>query len=250
VICLSEEGAEVIEEHRVACITTISLREILKLFPMQGKKYTYLITKLKARASNMESDKPSVDDEDYGIKGYLDQRLDSFTMNYELKFDEEGNPRNPIDIPAIKRIQSGMHKVGIEDAAVEYVKVLIRDSKIGELAGVPEELFHATIESDPVDGDKDRQKVKEHKVNEALIKESGFKHRILQVRKMIDRRQELTVPTAQQTPIIWWRGKTVYSLKSPIKVAQRLREHFGEYKLIKIYGKGKEDVLVLLSVER
>jgi hypothetical protein len=217
---------------------------------MQGKEYTYLITDIRAKASNMESDGPLVDDVDYGIKGYLDRRLDSFTMDYELKFDDDGNARNPIDIPAIKKIEDSMRKVGIEDAAVEYVKVLIRDPKIGELAGVPEELFHVTIESDPVDGDKDREKVKEHKVNEALIKESGFKHRILQVRKMIDRRQELTVPTSQQKPIIWWRGKTVYSLNSPIKVAQRLREHFGEYKLIKTYGAGTEDVLVLLGVER
>lgn len=247
---MSEEGAKVIEEHRVACITTNSLREILRLFPMQGKKSTYLITKLRARASSMEPDKPLVDDKDYGIKAYLDRSFDSFHLDYELKFDEDGNPRNPIDIPAIERIESAMRKVGIEDAAVEYVKVLIEDSKIGELAGVPEELFHVTIDSDPVDGDKDEKKVKEHKVNEALIKESGFKYRILQVRKMIDRRQELTVPTSQQKPVIWWRGKTVYSLNSPIKVAQRLREHFGEYKLLKMYGAGKEDILVLLGVER
>jgi len=247
---MSEEGAKIIEEHRVACITTNSLREILKLFPMQGKDSTYLITKLRAGASNMESDKPLVDDKDFGIKGYLDQRLDSFHMNYNLKFDEEGTATNPIDIPTISRIEAGMRKVGIEDAAVEHLKVLIKDPKIGELAGVPEELFHVTIESDPVDGDKDREKVKEHKVNEALIKESGFKHRILQVRKMIDRRRELTVPTGQQRPVIWWSGKTVYSLNSPIKVVQRLREHFGEYKLIKTYGVGKEDILVLLNVER
>jgi hypothetical protein len=250
VIYLSEEGAKIIEEHRVACITTNSLREILKLFPMQGEKYTYLITRLRARASNMEPDKPLVDDKDYGIKAYLDRHLDSFYMDYELKFDEEGRPRNPIDVPVIKKIEDAMHKVGIEDAAVEFVKVLIRDPKIGELAGIPEELFHATIVSDPVDGDKDREKVKEHKVNDALIKESGFKHRILHTRKLIDRKQELTVPLAQQKPIIWWTGKTVYSLHSPIKVAQRLREHFGEYKLIKTYGAGLKDILVLLSVER
>jgi hypothetical protein len=247
---VGEEGAKIIEEHRVACITTNSLREILNLFPMQGKNYTYLITRLKAAASNMEPDKPLVDDEDYGIKAYLDRRIDSFHIDYELEFDEEGNPRNPIDFPAIKRIEKAMHKVGIEDAAVEYVKVLIRDPKIGELAGIPEELFHVTIVSDPVDGDKDREKVKEHKVNEALIKESGFKYRILHTRKMIDRKQELTVPTAQQKPIIYWTGKTIYSLNSPIKVAQRLREHFGEYKLIKTYGAGLKDILVLLSVER
>lgn len=247
---MSEERARILEEQRVACITTNSLREILNLFLMEGEEFNHLITKLKARASNLELDKPLVDDPTYGIKGYLDRGLDSFTMDYELKWDEDGNPKNPIDRTAVKRIQDNMRKLNIEDAAVEFLQIMIRDPKIGELAGVPEELFHVTIESDPVDGDKDREKVKEHKVNETLIKESGFKHRILHARKMIDRRQELTVPTSQQKPIIWWSGKTWASLKSPIKVAQRLREHFRPYSLIKRYGSDTEDVLVLLSVER
>ena len=247
---MSEERARILEEQRVASITTNSLREILNLFPMESEEHTYLITRLKAKASNLELDKPVVDDEEYGIKGYLDRGLDSFSMDYELKWSEDGNPKNPIDRAGVKRIEDDMRKVGIEDAAVEFLQVLIKDPKIGELAGVPEELFHVTIESDPVDGDKDREKVKEHKVNEALIRESGFKHRILHARKMIDRRQELTVPTGQQKPIIWWRGKTSVSIKSPIKVAQRLREHFRPYSLIKRYGADIEDVLVLLSVER
>jgi hypothetical protein len=247
---LNEEGARILEEQRVACITTNSLREILKLFPMEGEEPRYLITRLRARASNLELDKPLVDDREYGIKGYLDRGLDSFTMDYELKWDKNGNPKNPIDRTAIERIEEKMRKLSIEDAAVKFLKVMIRDPKIGELAGVPEELFHVTIESDPVDGDKDEEKVKEHKVNEALIKESGFKHRILHVRKMIDRRQELTVPTSRQIPIIWWKGKTWASLKSPVKIAQRLREHFRPYSLIKRYGADTEDVLVLLSVER
>lgn len=250
---MSEEGAKVIEEHRIACLTTNSLREILKLFPMQGSKYTYAITRLKARASNLEADTPLVDDEEYGVVGYLDRRLDSFQMDYELKFDELGNAVNPLDAAGIKRVEDGLHKVGIEDAAVELVEVLIRDPKIGQLAGVPEELFHVTIVSDPVDGDLDREKVNEHEVNHALIKEYGFKYRILHTRRLIDRRSELTLPRSGQVPkyIILWTGETVYSLRSPVKVAQHLKDtHFGEYKLIKRYGVGTEDTLVLLGVER
>lgn len=252
-IYLSEEGAKIIEQHRVACITTNSLREILKLFPMQGKKYTYAITRLKAIASNMQADKPLVDDEDYGIVGYIDRRTDSFNMDYRLKFDAEGNALNPLDKAGIKRVEEAMRKVAIEDAAVERVKVLIRDPKIGQLAGVPEELFHMTLVSDPVDGDLDKKMVMEHEVNYTLIKEYGFKYRILHTRKLIDRRSELTLSASELISkyIILWTGQTIYSLKSPVKVAQHLKDtHFGEYKLIKVYGAGTEDTLVLLSAER
>lgn len=248
-----EEGARIIPEHRVACLTTNSLREVLKLFPKEGDKWTYLITRLKAGASNLQADTPFVDDTTYGITGYLDRRSDLFDMDYELKFDENGNPTNPIDQAAITTIESDMDKVAIEDAAVEYLWLLIRDPKIGQLAGVPEDLFHVYIQSDPADGDIDRQKVLEHPVNEALIKVCGFKYRILHVRRLIDRRSELTLPKSQLTSryIILWTGETVYSLRSPIRLAQHLKDaHFGEYKLIKRYGVGTEDTLVLLSAER
>lgn len=249
----NEEGARVIPEHRVACLTTNSLKEILKLFPKEGENWIYLITRLKARASNLQADTPLVDDETYGITGYLDRRSDSFDMDYELKFDEDGNPINPIDRAAIRTIEDDMRKVGIEDAAVEYLWVLLRDPQIKELTGAPEDLFHFYIQSDPVDGDVDREKITEHAVNEALIKECGFKYRILHCRRLIDRRSELTLPKSQLTPkyIILWTGETVYSLRSPIVVAQHLKDtHFGEYKLIKRYGVGVEDTLVLLSAER
>ena len=248
-----EEGARIIPEHRVACLTTCSLREVLKLFPAEGNKWTYLISRLKASASNLQADTPLVDNETYGIIGYLDRRSDMFDMDYELKFDENGRAVNPIDQAAIRTIESEMRKVGIEDAAVEYLRVLIRDPEIGQLAGTPEDLFHLYLQSDPVDGDIDRQKVREHPVNEALIKDYGFKYRILHARRLIDRRTELTLPKSQQAArhIILWTGETIHSLRSPIRLAQHLKDaHFGEYKLIKRYGAGTEDTLILLSAER
>lgn len=248
-----EEGARIIPQHRVACLTTSSLREVLKLFPKEGKKWTYLITRLKAGASSLRADTPVVDNETYGITGYLNRGSDLFDMDYELKFDENGNPINPIDQAAIRIIESDMTKVGIDDAAVDYLWLLIRDPRLGQVAGVTEDLFHVYIQSDPADGDIDRQKIAEHPVNEALIKVCGFKYRILHVRRLIDRRSELTLPKSQLTSryIILWTGQTGYSLRSPIRLAQHLKDaHFGEYKLIKTYGVGTEDTLVLLSAER
>ena len=248
---MEDTVAKIIKEHRVACITTISLKEILKLFPMQGEPFKYCITSIRAHASSSQSSEPLIDDKDYGILGIIDKRSDSFSLDYTLKFDDDGNPINPLDKDGIKRVITALHKVGFEDAAVEYITVLLRDSKIGELAEIDEELFHLTLTSDPVDGDADRKIIKEHKVNEDLIKYYGFKYRILHCRRLIGRKEELTKSKSEQKPIVEWRGNTLASLKSPIKIAQRLsREHFKPYNLIKTYGVGKEDRLILLGVSR
>lgn len=243
--------AEIIpKKHRIACITTNSLRSILSLFSMDDKEFPYGISKVDARASNIEAKKPDIEDADYGIKAHRDRRLDSFSLRYELKFDEAGRPKNPIDESGRKTIEKVMDKVGFEDASVSHLKVLMKDSKIGEYAGVDEDLFHATFTSDPVDGEKDKEKVKEHPANEALIKYNNFQYRILNCKRVIGRRQELTQPRSRYKYIARWDGKTAISLKSPIKVAQQLKEHFGEFGLIKQYGVGEEYNLVLLSVSR
>lgn len=248
---LGNNLGKIIEEHRVACMTTNSLKEILKQFQKEDKDPTYNITKLKAHASHSQEDTPIVDDEKYGVVGYLDKRIDSFLIDYKLNFDEDGNEINPIDKKGIETIKKDMDKVGIEDAAVEFLRVLIKDPKIGQLAGVNEDLFHITLISDSVDSDLDRNKIKEHPVNEYLIREYGFKYRILHTKKLIDRKQELTVPKTQHKYIIYWTGNTIYSLKSPKKVARYLKEvHYGEYKLLKRYGVGSEDTLVLLGADR
>lgn len=243
--------AEIIpKNHRIACITTNSLNSILSLFAMDAQEFPYGISKIDARASNIEAKKPDIENPDYGIKAHIDRRLDSFSLRYELKFDDAGHPKNPIDVSARKTIESTMEKVGVEDASVSSLKLLIKDPKIGEYIGIDEELFHVTFRSDPVDGDKDREKVKEHSANEALIRYNNFQYRILNCRKVIDRRQELTQPRSRHDYIIRWDGKTALSLKSPIKVAQQLKVHFGEFGLIKQYAVGEEYNLVLLSVSR
>jgi len=251
---MSEELARLAEiipkNHRVACITTNSLRSILSLFAMDDKEFPYGISKVTAWASNMEAKKPDIEDANYGIKAHRDRRLDSFSLRYDLKFDDVGRPKNPIDESGRKTIESTMEKVGVEDASVSFLKLLVKDPKIGEYAGVGEDLFHATFESDPVDGEKDKVKVKEHPANEALIKYSNFQYRILNCRRVIDRKQELTQPRSRHNYVIRWDGRTAISLRSPIKVAQQLKVHFGEFGLIKQYAVGEEYNLVLLSVSR
>lgn len=247
---MNGELARIIKETRVAAMTTTSLNEIFKLFPMQGKHFNSCITSIKAHASSSEKTKPLIDDKQYGIVGYIDKSSDSFNLDYSIIFNDNGEPENPLDTKGINHILNAMRKLGFEDAAVEYFTVIIRDKEIGNLAGIDEELFHLYMVSEAVDGDIDRAKVKEHRVNEELFKYHGFKHRIMHCKKLIDRRQELTIRPSEQKPLISWRGNTITSLRSPIKIAQRVKEHFGEYGLIKTYGQGSEDTLVLLDVSR
>ncbi len=248
---MNEELAKIIKEDRVASLTTTSLNEILKLFPMQGTPFSCCITSIKAHASSSEKSRPLIDDQEYGIAGYIDKSSDSFNLDYNILFNEEnGVPENPLDAGGINRVLTSMRKLGFEDAAVDNFTVIVRDKEIGRLAGIDEELFHLTMVSEPVDGDMDRAKVKEHEVNERLFKYHGFKHRIMHCKKLIDRRQELTKKQSEQKPLIHWRGSTITSLRSPIKIAQKVKEHFGEYGLIKKYGQGSEDTLVLLDVSR
>lgn len=248
------EEAKIIPQFKVPSITTTSLREILNLFKMTGEPFSYCITKIRARSSNMEKMEPTIENQEYGIKGYLNRRHDIFNMDYEIEWDPEGKPKNPIDNNGITVIEKAMRDLKMEDATVDYLRVLIRDPEIGKLAGVDQELFHVTLKSDPVSGDLDRAKVKEHPINEALIKYSGFKYRILHTREVVDRRSELTMPKSQlvnqQKYIFYWAGTTVYSLRSPLKIAQRLREHYGNFRLLKTFGPGTSDTLVLLGVER
>lgn len=236
--------------HRIAGITTNSLRSILDLLLMDDRAFPFGITKLVSWASIDGKIKSIYEDENYGIKVEETEKVSYFSLNYLLDWDDDGNAKNPIDILGRRKILRALDMSGCEDASVRLLKVLILDPKIGEYSNTNEELFHATLNSDPVDNEKDRAKVREHPVNEALIKYNNFQYRILHCRELIDRRQELTQPKSRHKPIVYWRGDTAISMRSPIKVAQQIKSHFGEYGLIKQYGVSEELKLVLLSVAR
>ena len=234
----------------VASVTTNSLKEILQLFPYTGENSKFTITKLKARSSKGEKGTPLIDDPALGIVGYLDKRSDAFYMDYLIKFDDNGKILNHIDRTAIDNIISNLHRLGLEDAAVDEIQIMVKDKELGEVAGVDEDLFTMTLISDPVDGDLDRNKVKEHPINKELVKQSGFKYRILHCKRLIDRKQELTKPKSQQQPFVQWEGDTFYSLRTMPNVVQKIRDYFRPYNLIKHYTAGQEDTLVLLDVNR
>lgn len=240
---------EELEEHRVACVTTNSLCEILKLFASKGTEPKYYISRLRAIASNAEKKPPVIDDKYLGIKIHVDRIKTSLVMDYRLNFKNR-MPENPLDEEEVSKILEYLHNYQIKDAAVETLEVIVRDPEIGMLAGVQEDLFHITLKSDPTDGDMDENEVKKELVNEELIKYYRFKHRILHCRKLIDRKQYLSTPQSEWKFLIFWRGKNGISLISPKEVAQQVKTHFNPYGLIKRYGVEAEDKLVLLDVTR
>lgn len=243
------EEPKMLGEHRVACITTNSLCEILKLFACKSTEPTYYISRLRAIASNGEKNPPLVDDKYLGIKIHVDSVKASVVMDYKLNFKNR-MPENPIDEEEVSKALEYLHKYQIKDAAVETLEVIVRDPEIGRLAGVPEDLFHMTLKSDPTDGDMDEIEVKKEDVNQELIKYYRFKHRILHCRYLIDRKQYLSIPQSQWKYLIFWRGRTGTSLISPEEIAQQVKTHFTPYGLIKLYGVEAEDKLVLLEVSR
>jgi len=236
--------------HRVASMTTNSLREALDIFPMDDQEFPYGITKINAWASDIEDPDPTYNNKELGIEVMKDKKTDSFKLRHLIKFDNDGNPENPIDKSGKKEILRALDMSGCEDASVSLIKTIVRDQEIGNYSEINEELFHLTMVSDPIDDSKDRAMVIEHHVNDSLIKYNSFKYRILHCREAIDRKQELTIPRSRQKPIVYWRGSTALSLNSPIKLAQRIKSHFGEYGLLKQYGVTEELKLVLLSVSR
>ncbi len=247
---MNEEG-RALGQKEIPAMTTMSLRAVAETFKAAGSKPTYLITALRARASDMEPSKPDVLDSALGYEGWKARVQSAFSLNYAIKFDEDGKPRNPLDSSGFKKISDALTEIGLEDAAVSRVRVLIRDPELGERAGNEEDLWHMTLISDPVEGKKDREKVKEHDINTALIKQEGFKYRVLNCRDLIDRKQELTLPRTQHTPTIKWVGNTFGGMRSKPTVSQRIqRAHMGEFGLRKVYGPGQEDTVILLSVSR
>lgn len=244
------EAEQILEKKYVAALTTNSLKEILNLFPYDLENMKFLITKIRASASKGEKDTPMIEDPSLGITGYLDKRKDAFYMDYNATFDDDGKIKNPINRAAINKIISDLGKLGLEDAAVDEVQLMINDKTLGAVAGNNEELFSMILVSDPVDGDMDRKKVQEHQVNKDLVKQSGFKYRILHCKRLIDRKQELTKSKHQQSPFIEWEGDTFYSLRTQPSVVQKVKEYFKPYSLMKVYGAGQEDTLILLDVSR
>lgn len=237
-------------KHRVACITTNSLREVLDLFKMDDQEFPYGITRINASASDIEDPEPTYNNKELGINVLIGKKTNSFNIRYLIDFDDDGNVKNPIDEFGKREILKSLDISGCEDASVSLVNVIVKDQEIGNYSEINEDLFHLTIVSDPIDDSKDRAMVREHHVNESLIKYNSFKYRILHCREAIDRKQELTKPKSRQKYIVYWRGNTALSLNSPIKLAQRIKSHFGKYGLLKQYGVTEELNLILLSVAR
>lgn len=228
-------------------MTTNSLLEILKIYVNEP----YQITEINAFASQSLEDTPHFKDDDLGVVIYKERKHNSFKLTYRIKYDSKGKPTNPVTPATITLIENKLNDLGIDDASTEFIKVIIKDDGLGKVIKNNEKEFQMEMYSDPVDSDLDKEKVKEHPINTALIKHNRFQYRIMNVKKLIDLKQLLTKKRTKLDYTILWQGHTIFSIKSPVKVVQYLTEHhLGNYELIKKYGTDEQDVMVLLSVSR
>jgi len=246
-------SAKIIEDHRVVCLTTVSLVEILNLYTQPD----YWITWLDAKASNIDMEGSlDITIKELGFEGQSGIEMNSFMLNYRADFDENGNMRNPLDKSNRMKLESAKKQLDIHDAAVSQVRVLLRDPEIGEIAppesGNGEDLWHMKLLSKPVESGKDRELLMNHPVNQELVREYKFQHRLLHLLEMIDRKQELTVPKTQRKPLIHWYGTTSGSLNSKKTFARYMKDHhFGdEYKAWKQYGTTEEEEIILVDISR
>lgn len=237
-------------------MATTSLRAVLDTYLAKHddggiKGYDCLITKVNAIGSTKDEKSPDVEDDELGIKGWHARSGPQFRINYEIEFDDDGVPVNPLNRDRVDSVIHHMDRLGIDDASVSRARVLFWDEELGETTETGRAQWHMNLESGFVDAEQDRKEVKKHPENMALIEQEGFKYRVLNCRRLIDRQQELNEPRTKQRPAIEWNGDTFDGLRNDINHHTRRinTEHMGKYGFLKRYGPDEEDSIILLGVE-
>jgi len=239
-------------------LATPSLKTVLDTYRAEATStggvpggYGYLITKLSAFGSKANQSDPDIVDDDLGAEAWLSSTGAKMRLRYEVDWDDAGEPTNPLNSDGISKIHDLIDRVGLVDASVSTVRVLFRDETLADIADVDDGLWHMTLQSDHVDGDRDRTEIEKHPENMDLIEQEGFKYRVLNCRRLIDRRQELNKSKAKQQPTIVWNGDTFDGLRNEIGIEARriVNDHMGDYGIGKRYEPGAEDSITLVSVE-
>lgn len=239
-------------------LATTSLKAVLDTYRAEPTStgrvpggYGYLITKLSANGSKSDQSDPDYVDGALGAKAWHSSGGPKMRLRYEVDWNDDGEPTNPLDADAISRIHDLIDKVGLVDASVSTCRVMFWDEALADEANTDDGLWHMTLQSDYVDGDRDRDEVEKHPENMALIEQEAFKYRVLNCRRLIDRRQELNKSRAKRQPTIVWNGDTFDGLRNEIGIEARrvVNEHMGDYGIGKRYEPGAEDSITLVSVE-
>lgn len=239
-------------------LATASLKAVLDTYRAEPTSngevpggYSYLITKLSAFGSKDDQTDPDIEEDDLGAEAWLSSTGAELRLRYEVNWDDAGEPTNPLDSDAVSRIHDLIERVGLVDASVSTCRVMFWDETLAEAADVDHGLWHMTLQSAHVDGERDRTEIEKHPENMTLIEQEGFQYRVLNCRRLIDRRQELNESRAKQQPTIVWNGDTFDGLRNKLGIDARriVNEHMGDYGIGKRYEPGAEDSITLVSVE-
>lgn len=249
------------QQKYVPAMATVSLKQVLELYKAGSGSsgglnggYSHLISRLSARGTQGDNGDPDLEEDVMGLRTWMANSSSRFDMEYTLRFDDDGFPENPLTEDRIRMVHRHLDAAGLSDAAVSKVSIIFYDEELGDRANVAGNKWHMTLESDPADSNKDRSEIDAHSENVPLIEEEGFKYHVLNVRRLIDRRQELMAESrTDQRPQFVWEGDTFDGIHNALPTATAVKllnkDQMGKYGFGKRYGKDREDSIVLMGVE-
>lgn len=252
----SNSVASAPKQKYLPSVGTVSLSQMLDVFEaVKGEGclpggYSYLIENITASASDGYKDNPDLTNTDLGLETCTSQSRSKSVIDYEIEWNSNGKPVNPLDRSSINTIQKHLNAANLKDAPVSHMTVLFCDKELGKLVGNGEEQWSLTFRSDAVDGEQERQEINKHPENRPLIKNEGFNYRVLNCTRLIDRRQVFMKARANQKPQLMWRDHTFSGLENNagIKPMRRLHTaHMGKFGFGKTYQNGQEDSIVLVG---
>lgn len=237
----------------VPAIATTSLNEMLDAFcavkdggGLNGG-YSCLIESISTNATKEIESSPDMRDDDIGLEAAGEVLTSYVNFDYQLEFDEDGYPINELDNQKVKEIHRAENVAGVRDAAVDEITILVSDEEMGEMVGNGREKWTIKFRSDPIHGDDDRNMIDRHPINQQLIEDEGFQHRVLNCHHVINRTRQLM---GDGEPLFEWDGSTFASLKNnaSVQVIRRLGDrHGGGYGYWKQYASSKDDSIELVE---
>jgi len=238
-----------IEDNRaLACFICPSLREVLKLF---GEN----IITLKARGGKqLERDRAELKTLGLTLSKIKDN---SCVINYDKSYSKIWK-HDDLDKSNIKLILKYMNKYGIDDCAVEYLKLKIVDNELKEMIQelfperkIDTNTFFAEFELKMCESEIDREVWESEDYNIKYLSPLKFKRSILHCFKLVDENQLFVVQKKLREYYIDWKPtrRKDYLPFSPKEVALLLMKNLEPYGYIKIYKYSNNKKLKLVSMK-
>jgi len=231
-----------LSEKMITAITTVSFNEIMRCIDDKAKIIALRVC--GGRQSNTQDKSLEI------IGGNI--RCGSYC---QIKINN-GKYNSDIDDFWAKKISEKMEEHRIEDMPIQKLTIEFESDTLAEEAiswgfkqiNENDTTFIATFIAEKCHG-VDADELKKHEINNELIKYHGFQHRVLNLKKLINKSQVLGLPTKNQKNIVEWNGNEINYEISPPVVTRFFKTIFDNYAITKVYSISSENKLILVRVE-